>query len=133
MIGIALHHHRPHLRRRVEAMPKANPARVGNDALKHPIKDFLMHVESGARHAHLATVEKDRIRDTRDGELQIRIRQHDRRRLAAEFKRQLLEVAASRLEHQLADFGRTCERDLIDAGMRSQCGTGAFAESGHDI
>jgi hypothetical protein len=55
-----------------------------------------------------------------DGGVEIGVRQDDRRRLAAEFERHLLQVAGRGLDDQLADLGRAGEGDLVDVGMCRQ-------------
>ena len=83
--------------------------------------------------AALAVVEEDRVRRAGDGDVEIGIRQNDRRRLAAEFQRHFLQIAGRRLDDQLADFGRAGESDLVDVRMRGERRAGGFAEPGQDV
>ena len=55
-----------------------------------------------------------------DRRLEVGVGEDHVRRLAAELERDLLEVAGSRLDDQLADLGRAGERDLVDAVVRGQ-------------
>ena len=54
-------------------------------------------------------------------------------RLAAEFERNLLEVAGGGLQDDLADLGRTGEGDLVDVGMLGDRAAGARSHAGDDV
>ena len=74
--------------------------------------------------ADLPLIEPDRVDQALDGAVQIRVLEHDERRLAAEFERQLLACAGGRLANCPSDFGRASEGDLVYARMRDQGGAG---------
>ena len=54
-------------------------------------------------------------------------------RLAAEFQRNLLQISGRRLHDQLADFGRSGERNLVHVGMRGESSARRFAVSGDNV
>src|SRR5436309_9604348 len=66
-------------------------------------------------------------------DLEIRVGQHDVRRLAAELERDLLQVAGCGAQDQLADLGRAGERDLVDVGVGRERGAGGLAEPRDDV
>ena len=85
------------------------------DAFDHFVVDRLLHVEPRAGAAALAVVEEDGAGRAGDGRAQIGVGQNDVGRLAAQFERDLLEVAlGGRLDDQAADLGRAGEGDLVD-------------------
>ncbi len=105
---------------------------ASDDAGDDVVEDLLLHVQSRSRIAALAVVEEDRVGRARDRRLEVGVRVHDVRRLAAEFERDLLEVAGSGLDDQLADLSRACERDLVDVVVGRQRGAG-IAEASDDV
>ena len=59
-------------------------------------------------------IEEDGARGAGDGGVDVGIIENHVRRFAAEFERDFLQIARRSLHDQLADFGRTGERDFID-------------------
>src|SRR5690606_36808457 len=126
-------HERAHLGARVEPRTQADAARRGADALDDPVEQLAVHVQAGARRAHLPRVEEDRLRRARGRGLRIRVGQHDHRGLAAELERDALQRLRRRDVDLLTDLGRARERDLVDAGMRHERGAGRLAVARHDV
>jgi len=79
--------------------------------------DRLLHQQARTGAADLALVEPDRIDQAFDRRIQVGVVEHDERRLAAQFQRQLLAAAGRGLADQAADFGRAGEGQLVDARM----------------
>ena len=96
-------------------------------------KMSLLDVQPRARAAALAVIEEDGAGRAGNGGVQIGVVENDVGRFAAQFERDLLQIARGGLHDQLAHFGRAGERDLIDVRMRGQRGAGGFAETRHDI
>jgi hypothetical protein len=94
---------RPELDGGVEAVPDLDLASLVDHALDHLVVDRLVGEQARSGGAALALVVEDRVRDAANRVIEIGVRKHDRRRLAAEFERDALEVAGGRLHDQLAD------------------------------
>ena len=104
-------------------------AGLGDHALDDLVVDGLVREQARARRAALALVVEDRVGGAGDREIEIGIGEDDRRRLAAEFERDALEVAGRRLDDQLADLGRAGEGDLVDIGMIGERRARGLADS----
>ena len=101
-------------------MPDIQLARLRGDALDDLVVNRFVREQSRAGRAALALVVEDCARRARNRQIEVGVGKNDRRRLAAEFQRDALEIAGRRLDDQLADFGRACECDLVDVGMLGQ-------------
>src|SRR4029077_14567279 len=84
---------RAHLGIGIEAGAELDRLSHFADPIDHLIKDLFVHEQPRARAAGLALIEEDATRRSGDGALEICIGKHDRRRLAAELQRNLLEVS----------------------------------------
>ena len=78
-------------------------------------------------------IEENSAGGARNGGIDIRVVQHDVGGFAAEFERDLLQIAGGGLQDELADFRRSGEGDLVDIGMRGQRRARRFAISRNDI
>ena len=58
---------------------------------------------------------------------------NDVRGFAAQLERDFLQVAGGGMHDQLADFGGTRERNLVNMRMRGERGAGGFAVAGNDV
>ncbi len=103
-------------------------AKLGVEALG----DAFLRQQARSGAADLALVEPDGVDDAFHRAVEIGVLEHDERRFAAKLKRQFLARARRRLADQPADFGRSGEGDLVDAGMRHQ-GLARSAVARHDI
>jgi len=83
--------------------------------------------EARAGAAALAVVEEDGAGGAGNRRFDIGIAEDDRRRLAAQFQRYLLQIAGGGLDDELADLGRSGEGDLVDPFMRGQRGAAPTA------
>ena len=92
-----------------------------------------MREEARARSAALALVIEDRVGDAVNRVIEIGVGKHDRRRLAAKFERDALQVPGRSLDDELADFRRAGEGDLVDIGMVGECSARRLTESCHDV
>src|SRR5262249_23666199 len=103
------------------------------NALDDTIVNRLVGKEPRAGGAALTLIVEDSVRSAGNRQVEIGVREHDRRRLAAELERNSLQIAGGRLDDQLADLGRAGEGDLIDVRMFGKCGAGRLAKPGHDV
>ena len=103
------------------------------DAVDDFVEDFLFDVEPRAGAAALAVIEEDGAGGAGNGAVEIGVVENDVGRFAAEFERNLLQVAGRGLHDELADFGRAGEGDLVDVRMRGERGAGGFAVAGNDV
>ena len=78
-------------------------------------------------------VEEDGVGGAGNGGLHVGIVEDDVGRLAAQLQRNLLQIAGSGLQNQLAHFGRAGEGDLVHVRMRGQRSAGGLAVAGNDI
>ena len=78
-------------------------------------------------------VEEDGAGRGRNDAGNIGVLEDDVGRLAAEFERNLFQVAGRGVDDQLADFGRAGEGYLVDMRMGGQRGAGRFAVTGNDV
>ena len=83
--------------------------------------------------ARLAGVLEDRVRDALRREIEIGIREHDVRRLAAELHDDRHDVFGRHLRHLHAYLHRAGERQLIDVRMAGERRAGFGARTGHDV
>lgn len=115
---------------RVEGVANLEILRVRRKALEELVVDLLVHVDAGTCAAALAVVEAiprfnitverrkrsdilDTERSPLDGLVQVRVVEDDRRALASELKRDLLQVRLGSCLHDLATDERAArERDL---------------------
>ena len=128
-VVLLLRDQRPEVDGRIEAVADLQLAGLPGDALDDLVVDRLVREQPRARRAALALVVEDRARGAGDREFQIGVREDDRRRLAAEFQRDALQIAGGCLDDQLADFGRAGEGDLVDIRMLGERGAGGLADS----
>ena len=82
-----------------------------------PLRDALLNDEPGARAAHLALVEPDRVDDALDRRLHVRVVEDDEGRFSSELQRELLALARRGLPDEPADIGGAGEGDLVHAGV----------------
>ena len=90
-----------------------------------PLGDTLVDQQARAGTADLALVKPNRVDDPFDGTVQVRVVEHQERRLAAELEREALAGAGGGLADQPADVRRAREGDLVDPGMAHQQLAGA--------
>ena len=123
---------RPHLGIGVE--PRADLDLLGlvRDPLDHLVVDVALDVQARAGIAALALVEEDAVGRARDCHVHVGILVEHLRALAAQFKRDLLEIARGGLHDQPADLGRAREGDLVDAVVGRER-RARVAEPGHDV
>ena len=117
----------------IHARPDADLRRVLSDAVDHFVEDLLLDVEARTGAAALAVIEEDSVGRSGDGGVDVGVVEDDVGRLAAEFERDLLQIASGGLKDELANFGRAGEGDLVDVRMRGQRGAGRFAVAGNDV
>ena len=97
--------------------------RVAGDQTVHPAaqKGFepfrhgLGHQNAGPCATDLTLIEPDRIDDTLNRRVQIRVGEHDKGGFPAQFQRQVLARSGGGGANGTAHLGRTGERDLINA------------------
>ncbi|MNI37887.1 hypothetical protein D3C73_920020 [compost metagenome] len=92
-----------------------------------------LHQQAAARRAGLAGVVDDALHNGGNGQLVIRVIEHDVRRLAAQFQHALDGVDGGGLLDQHADFVRPGEGDEVDVGMARQAGARLFTQARHDV
>ena len=107
--------------------------RLIRDAADHPVEMLRGDVQARAGAADLALIEEDGAGRAGDGRIEIRVRQDDDRRLAAQLHRHLLHVAGRRLHDQPADLGGSREGDLVDAGVGGERGARRRTHAGDDV
>ena len=78
-------------------------------------------------------IEEDGAGRAGDGGVEIGVFEDDVGRFAAEFERDLLQVAGRGVNDELADFGGSGEGDLVDIVVRGERCAGGFAEPGDDV
>ena len=117
----------------VEAVADPHAARERGEPVDERVVDRVVHADARARHAVLSLQEERRHGDAGDREFEVGIVHHDDRRLAAEFERDLFEVAERGLDDLASGRGRAGERDLVDPVMRGQRGARRRAETRHDV
>lgn len=76
-----------------------------------------MRIDARTRGAALPRIEEDAVRRPLRCKVKIRVGENDDRRLATQFKADLLNAVCGIFHNELADFGRTGEGDLVHAGM----------------
>ena len=109
------------------------PARVGSRAAAALTpsttwsKILLCAYSRDPAAAHLAGIEENGVGGAADHRVDIRVRQHDHRRLSAQLERHPLQGIRRGLVDDLAHLGRAGEGDLVDARMRDQRGAGGLA------
>jgi len=86
-----------------------------------------------SRQRRLVRIEEDAARSPINCGFHIRIRENDDGRFTAKLQRRAFQVAGCRLENELADLGRSGERDLVDTWMIDESRSGGFPEPGHDV
>ena len=101
--------------------------------LRERVVDAVLHVDAVHAHAGLAGVAVLRRHRALDRRIQIRIVEHDERRVAAELERQLLHRARALRHQQLADLGRSGERQLLHDRIRRQLAANLGGRSGDDV
>src|ERR1035438_2018735 len=119
-IELGLRDQRSHLTLRAQAGAQAYRARGIADAVQYAIVAFLLYEQTRACAATLAVIEENRIRRARNRHIEIRIVEHDVGRLAAQLERNFLQIIGRGFDDQLADFGRSGERDLVPFTVRRQ-------------
>ncbi len=103
------------------------------DAADELLVDRLLDEQTRAGAADLAGIGEYRHRGTRHGGIEIGVREHDVRRLAAELERDALEIARGGPDDRLASHVRTGEGDLVDVMMRGKRCARGLAVAGHDV
>src|SRR5450755_2855673 len=100
MIG----YQRPHLCRWVEAWANLDLPGMLSDALNDLIIHCFLNVETRTSAADLSLIEENGIGSTLNGDVHVRVFQDNVRRLATQFKRDLLEVTCRGMNDLLAHF-----------------------------
>ena len=77
--------------------------------------------------------EAHRADDPLDRPVLVRVREHDRRALAAELQRYRHDAPGRLLHDELADLGGARERELAHAGMGAERGAAVLAVAGQDV
>jgi hypothetical protein len=104
------------------------------DALEQRLARSLVHDEARAGMAGLARVVVDAPGNVVRRRLQVRIRKHHLRGLAAEFERHALEVGLRGVaQHQAPDLGGTGEGDEVDVRVQGEGLAGFLAEPGYHV
>ena len=96
------------------------------------VEDAVLDEQSGARGAGLTVVEQEATGRAGDRGVEVGVGEDDLRALAAEFQRDLLEVARRGVDDLPADIRRPGERDLVDVAMRRKR-RADVAESGEHV
>src|SRR5580658_1022764 len=110
-------HQRTEIDGGIEPVTDLHLPRLGHDSFDHAVVDRRVSEKARARGAALPLIVEDGIRCAGNGEIEIGIRKDDRRRLAAEFKRDTFEVSGGSLNDQLSNLRRAGERYLIHVWM----------------
>ena len=105
----------------------------GGELIHELLIDRLLDQQARTGRAGLPGVLNDGVDRERQDLIEVGIREHDLRRLAAEFERHADVVVRGGLLHHRADFGRTGEGDEIDLRMRRQRGAGFLAGAGDEV
>ncbi|MGY4433470.1 hypothetical protein ACVWWO_005947 [Bradyrhizobium sp. F1.13.1] len=103
------------------------------DAADELLVDRLLDEQPGAGAADLPRIGEHRHRGARHGGIEIGVREHDVRRLAAELERDTLEVAGRGANDRLARDMRAGEGNLVDVVMCGKRRARGLAEARHDI
>ena len=90
---------------------------AATNQLEKPVVGRLLDEDARASTAVLARVVEDRVRGGRGGSVEIRVREDDVGRLAAELERHALDRPGGALHDESPDLGRAGEADLRDVGM----------------
>ena len=98
-----------------------------------PVVHRLLHEQAVRAHAGLPGVAVFRRDCAFDRGIEIRIVEHDERRVAAELERQLFHRAGALRHQQLAGFGRSGERQLADDRIRGELGADLGGRSGNHV
>ena len=103
------------------------------DSFDHLVVNRFLNVQPGASAAALAVIEEDGAGRAWDRRLEIGVLEYYVRRFAAQLQRHFLEIAGGSMDDQLADFGGSCEGNLVDVGMRGQRGPCGFAVARNNV
>ena len=132
-LELLLGYKRPHLRAIAQPVTDADFFCLGRNAGDDLIEDARVGVEPRSGGADLAGICKDRARRSGNCDIHVGIGKDDHRRLAAQFKRYFLQVAAGGLNDEPADLAGAGERDLVDVGMGGDGGACRWTKAGHDV
>ena len=130
---LALRHQRPELRRQVERIADADRARAPHHAFDQRFGLALVHEHARARDARLSRRDERGERRARGGAVEVRVGEHDHRRLAAQLARHAHEVLARELRDDAARFGAAGEIELAHAAVAAQRRARFGAESRDDV
>jgi hypothetical protein len=124
---------RPHVGVPISSGANHYRLRPGDQPVDELIVQLPGHQCASAGFAYLSGVDEAAVQHPVDGKVEVGVVQDDRRALAAEFERDLLDVPGGQ-PHDLATHrGGPGERDLADVGMAGQAGTGLGTVTGHDV
>ncbi len=105
--------------------------RLGHQLFQKARMDAALDQHAAGGHADLALVQVDAPRRVGDGQLHVRIVEHDQRVLAAQFQRHLLQVFARRFTDLAPGTGGAGELDHRDVRVAGQRRTGRAITGQH--
>ncbi len=124
---------RPQLGCLVEGIADADLPGPRRDRLHEVLVHRLLDEQARPGRAALAVEREDLGHDGVDGSVEVRVREHDDRRLAAELEREPLERRSGVRHDGRAGRRLAGERDQVDAGMGDERRAGRLAEAVHDV
>ncbi len=111
---------RTHLAILVHAVADLDGLGTGGELFDELVIDALLHQETRRRNADLAGIAVLRSTEDLGRRCDVRIVEHDRRRMTAQFHGHPLHVLAGQRGELLADIGRTGEGNLPDDRVRNE-------------
>ncbi len=132
-VHLLLRHQRPDLGVGIEAVADLQLLAELGDAADEFVIDLLLDEQARAGAADLPRIGEHGHRGSRHRRIEIGVGEHDVRRLAAELKRNPLEVTGRGTDDRLPRDVRAGEGDLVDIGMRCQRGARGLAIARHDV
>ena len=124
---------RPHLRLVELGVAHLHAPRRLDEQLGEAVVGGVLDEDARARAAVLAGVVEHRVRRGRRGALEVGVREHDVRRLAAELERHALDRSGRAAHDRLPHLGRAGEADLRDVGVLDEPLPDDRALAGDDV
>ena len=125
--------HRADLGVEVGRVTDAQRRRTVDEAVDEGVVDVVVDEEARARFAHLALMKEGAEERAVDGDVEVRIRADDVRRLAAELERHLLDGGCGSGEDLAAGGGGPGEGDLVHVGVLDELDARVDAVAGHHV
>ena len=124
---------RPHLGVGIDRVAEHDRAGALGDPLDQLVVDVLVHDQARAGHARLPGGREHAGDDAVGRRLEVRVGEHDLRRLAAELERHAREVAGGAGGDVDAGLRRARERDLVHARMAHERAPDVRPVAGDDV